>query len=349
MFEPKFKYTDKMVNQLLVINSAKEFIDNARIVPKWDIALRREAIIKGTHASTAIEGNPLTLSEVEILSKGRNVFALEKEKREVLNYINVLEHINRYIDKNKITERSILRLHKDLIKGTLDNHKFEGKYRDIQVFVGNRFTGEIHFTPPSVDNVSKMMKGLIKWINDKETDKLNPPVAAGIIHYQIVYIHPFIDGNGRTARALATLILVLKGYNINRYFTLDDYYNGDRKAYYNALRVADISANDLSGWLEYFLEGFMISIMQVKQKIMTLGFSKYSKKREKQIALTNREMKILELIYGKGRITSGDLQKLYGITRQAVHKELRNMIKKGVIVMRGSGKTTYYTLNKVYE
>lgn len=349
MFEPKFKYTDKMVNQLLSINSAKEFIDNARIVPKWDVALRRDAVIKGTHASTAIEGNPLTLSEVELLSKGRKVFALEKEKREVFNYINVLEHINKYIDKNKITERSILKLHRDLIKGTLDNYKLEGKYRNIQVFVGNKFTGEIYFTPPSVDNIPKMMKDLIKWINDMETNKLNPPVTAGIIHYQIVNIHPFIDGNGRTARALATLILVLKGFNINKYFTLDDYYNGDKKAYYNALRLADISTNDLSGWIEYFLEGFMISIMQIKQKIMTFKLSKYSKKKEKQIALTNREMEILELIYSKGRITSGDLQKLYGITRQAVHKELRNMIKKGVIVMRGGGKTTYYILNKVYD
>ncbi|PXF53064.1 MAG: hypothetical protein C4B56_03115 [Candidatus Methanophagaceae archaeon] len=119
---------------------------NAYLVPKWEISLRKEALIRATHASTAIEGNPLSLEEVSKLAQGRKVTATRRAKQEVLNYLNVLENIEKYQEAGKIKETHILNLHRDITKETLDNPEWEGKYRDIQVYVGNKITGEIIFT-----------------------------------------------------------------------------------------------------------------------------------------------------------------------------------------------------------
>ena len=96
MFKPNFKYTHRIVNNLVEITSAREIILNAYIVPKWEISLRREALIRATHASTAIEGNPLTLEEVNKLAQGKKLTATRKARQEVLNYLSVLENIDKY-------------------------------------------------------------------------------------------------------------------------------------------------------------------------------------------------------------------------------------------------------------
>lgn len=148
MFKPKFEYDRKIVNNLIEITSAREIILNAYLIPKWDISLRREALIRATHASTSIEGNPLTLEEVNRLAHGKEVTAARKTKQEVLNYLGVLENIDKYQKDDRITEKSILKLHKDITKDTLENPFYEGKYRDIQVYVGDRITDEVIFMPP---------------------------------------------------------------------------------------------------------------------------------------------------------------------------------------------------------
>ncbi len=108
MFKPKFNYTHKIVNNLVEITSARELILNAYLVPKWEISLRREALIRAAHASTAIEGNPLSLEEVSKLAQGRKVTATRRTKQEVLNYLNVLENIEKYQEAGKIKEKHIL-------------------------------------------------------------------------------------------------------------------------------------------------------------------------------------------------------------------------------------------------
>ncbi|HDI82272.1 MAG TPA: hypothetical protein ENF18_00590, partial [candidate division WOR-3 bacterium] len=162
VFKPKFRYTHEIVNNLIEITSAREIILNAYLVPKWEVSLRREALIRATHASTAIEGNPLTLEEVSRLAQGRKVTATKRAKQEVLNYLNVLENIEKYQEKGRIEEKHILSLHKAITKDTLENPEWEGKYRKIQVYVGNRITGEIIFMPPPPEEVPSLLKNFIK-------------------------------------------------------------------------------------------------------------------------------------------------------------------------------------------
>lgn len=336
VFQPKFTYNHRIVNNLTKITQAREVILNAKIIPKWEISLRREALIRSAHSSTAIEGNKLTLEEVSQLALGRKIMATRKEKQEVLNYLNVLQNIQDYQNNGKVTEKLLLKLHKDITKETLDLPSDEENYRKVQVVVGNKFTGEVVFTPPKTEKVAQLTKALLEWINQEI--ELHPVLIAGLSHYEFVRIHPFVDGNGRTARALATLILYIRDFDIKRFFTLDDYYDSDRKAYYAALKSVDKTNLDTTQWIEYFTDGVLISINGVKKKILSLSI----KKSGPQIALTEKQIKIMEKIVANGKITSGEIQDMFKISRQAVHKELQKMIELGVIEPRGEGKAVYY-------
>lgn len=344
MFKPKFSYTNEIVNNLIEITSAREIILNAYLVPKWEVSLRREALIRVTHASTAIEGNPLTLEEVSKLAQGREITATRKAKQEVLNYLKVLENIDKYQENKKIDEENMLKMHKDITRDTLENPEWEGRYRDIQVYVGNRITGEVIFTPPPPKKVPSLAREFIPWLNSEESYQIHPVLTAGIAHYWLVWIHPFVDGNGRIARALATLILYLREFDIKRFFVLDDYYDSDRRAYYDALESINQKTLDLTKWLEYSTEGVKISILKVKEKVMQLSIKGEKKRKGGQVALTGRQIKIIEFIQRNGKITSGDLQKMFEISRQATHKEIRKMAELDIIEQKGSGKAIFYVL-----
>ncbi|MEA3434852.1 MAG: Fic family protein [Thermodesulfobacteriota bacterium] len=342
MFNPNFKYTNKIVNSLLKIMSARDTILNSYIIPKWEISLRRDALIRAAHASTAIEGNKLTLEEVSKLADGRKITAERKDKQEVLNYLKVLEDIDKYHEKGRITEKHILKLHKDISREVLENPENEGFYRKMPVYVGNKITGDIVFMPPPAENVPALMKELTGWLNSEESVEFNPVLVAGIAHYEFVRIHPFVDGNGRTARALATLILFTRGFDIKRFFALDDYYDSDRRLYYEALKSVDPKSIETTQWLEYFIYGVFISMTRVKERVLKLSLEKHKKDTRGQIALTERQMQILESIIKNGRITSGEIQKMFNISRQAAHKELKKMLSLELIEPKGEGKAVYY-------
>ncbi len=121
MFDPNFRYTDKIVNDLTQIAVARELILSSPFIPKWEVSLRREALIRSAHSSTAIEGNRLSLEQVSDLAQGREVMAIRKDKQEVLNYLWVLEHIEELTDGERIAEKDILNIHKLVTKETLEN------------------------------------------------------------------------------------------------------------------------------------------------------------------------------------------------------------------------------------
>ncbi len=345
IFNPNFRYTHKIVKNLVKIASAREIVLNSYLVPKWEVSLRKDALIRATHASTAIEGNPLTLEEVSQLASGRKVMAARKAELEVLNYLRVLENIEKYQEKSKITEKNILKLHKDVTKEILDNPEYEGRYRELQVYVGDRITGKVVFMPPRPEEVPEQMKEFIEWINSTDSYNLDPVIVAGISHYEFVRIHPFIDGNGRTARALATLILNLREFDIKKFFALDDYYDSDREAYYGALDSVNAKTLDLTKWLEYFTDGVLVSITKVKEKVLTLSLEKHKKESKGQVSLTERQMKIINHLQQNERITAGDTAKMFKITRQAALKELSKLVKLEIIKLEGKGRGAYYVLD----
>jgi Fic family protein len=205
-------------------------------------------------------------------------------------------------------------------------------------------TGEVFFRPPSNEDVPKLMKALITWLNSSEAQALDPVIEAGISHYEFVRIHPFIDGNGRTARVLATLILYLRGFDAKQFFCLDDYYDSDRPSYYRALQSVNQKNLDLTAWLEYFAEGVKVSIAAVKESTIRLSSERLRKAKKGQIALTERQMKIVEFINKNGRITNRDVRDMFKLSDRAALKEVRKLVDLEVIKAEGKGRSLIYVL-----
>lgn len=344
MFKPRYTITHATLNRLTQIARAQEIIRHAHLVPKWEISLRREAIIRQAHASTSIEGNPLSLEQVSDLARGRAVMAARRAKQEVINYLRTLEHLHELSPGEKITETQVLAIHRRLTRGTLDRPQYIGVYRKVQVVVANRLTREVIFRPPQAHDVPRLMKEFISWLNMKQAATLNPVLAAGIAHYEFVRIHPFVDGNGRTARTLATLILYKRGFDTKRFFALDDYYDSDRPAYYAALNKVNPKTQDLTAWLEYFAEGVAVSVEQVKEKVLRLSRDRRKRALGRQVALSERQMRMVEFLHAQGRITNKELRSMLKVSRQAALKELNKLILAGVIRPEGQGRNLHYVL-----
>ena len=338
MFEPQFTYTHKIVNYIAEIASAKEVISNAKIIPLYDTKLKQEALIKSSHYSTSIEGNPLNLDEVETLIKN-NQEPTTKAEQEVLNYFNVLNHLDQYPDE-LITSDTILSIHKDLTKDLLRNPEYEGKFRDTPVIIGNQHTKKINYVPPNAYKVPYLVEELLDWLNNSTTG-MYPVIIAGILHYELVRIHPFVDGNGRTSRLMATLVLSIHKFNIDNYFTLDEYYNQDRQAYVDALHSADKN-HDLTNWLEYFCGGVLYSINKVKSEVLKLA--EITSKYDNTIQLTPNEISVLTLLEEKGHIQNKDIREMLNITPQASYKIIKKLKDKELIESRGKGRNTAYIL-----
>lgn len=344
MFKPNFRYTNKIVRNLTLISEARAIIFNAPLVPKWEVSLRRDALLRSAHSSTAIEGNPLSLEEVTALAAGRDIMVRGKDKQEVLNYLEALEKVPEFAKKTPLTSEDLLKLHKMVTKDTLENLEDEGAFRNRQVFVGNRVTGEIVFVPPPTEQVPQLVDALLKWFNSQEVNEIDPVIEAGVTHYEMVRIHPFIDGNGRTARIMATLVLYKRGFDVKRFFALDDYYDDDRRAYYAALRSVDQNTLDFTGWLEYFTEGVAVSIKAVKDKVIGLSRDIKFLKERGQIALTERQMKIIERMMDKGEVTNRDVRNMFSISNRAALDEISKLLKLKVIKEMGKGRSTRYVL-----
>ena len=349
-FEPKYTITDRILNNISQIIGGREVIEHSKLIPKWELKLKKEARVHNAHSSTSIEGNKLTLEQVTDLAEHKEVVAAEKDKKEVLNYLRALDSIPEYANKKAIDVKLFLKIHETVTINTLRDNNDCGVFRNRQVFIGRRifdgtsFKEIIEYMPPGTKDVSRLVAEFLGWLNSDRIKELNPVILAGIVHYEIARIHPFIDGNGRTARLMALLVLYKSGFDHRRFFALDDYYDENRSAYYAALKTVQRNKSDITKWLEYFTDGVLYSINKVKDFVIKLGFSSRIVEGEK-IELTQKQMKILERIKGKGKLTNKDLRDMFGITRQAVLKEISKLIDAKLIALVGKGRSAYYKLS----
>ncbi|NQE06766.1 hypothetical protein C5S32_12920 [ANME-1 cluster archaeon GoMg1] len=347
MYRPNFTITNKILNHIADISASREVILNAPLLPKWEVKLRKEAILKMTHHSTSIEGNRLTMEEVNRLLRGEDIAAWEKDKKEVLGYVKVLEYIDKLGEKgaDNITEDIILEIHRLNTMGILTDSE-AGHYRKVEVAVVNGL-GRVTFQPPEASQVPALMHDFVAWLNGKEAKELYYTVlVSGIAHYELVRIHPFVDGNGRTARALATLILYLRDFDTKRFFALDDYYNEERSRYYAALQTVDQETINISQWLEYFTEGVAVSMGRVKQAILDLSVDLHLKEQRGQIYLNDRQMKILKYLQTNPRITISEIQKMFDkkISRDTANRALKPLLENKLVKRIGKGRAIYYEL-----
>lgn len=335
---------------LTAIAEAKAVIGRAKLLPKQEFRLRRQALIRMTHSSTHIEGNILNLHQVEAVVRHQKVDAPARDIFEVENYLKALRYIDQVVKKKqKITERVILKIHKLVTDRTLSNEQ-SGHYRKSPVYVVRRQWArmdETIYTGPDAKKVPKLMKELVSWMRESEGQDVHPVIVAGIVHQEIAAIHPFADGNGRTARALATLILYQRGYDFRRLFALEDYYNKDRPKYYQAINIGktyEERKKDSTSWLEYFVKGFKQEIDDIKGKVRSLSLRKIDKELESQIYLDPDQLKIIDFLDQVGKITVSDVVNILECPKRTAQLHLQKLKKLKMIKQVGKGPSSAYIL-----
>lgn len=176
---------------------------------------------------------------------------------------------------------------KNVRGGTLE----PGRYRKVQNYVANSLTREIIYTPPPPSKVLGLMRELVEWLNKEAS--ISPVLISGIAQYQFVNIHPFLDGNGRTARVLCTLILYQNGYDFKRLFSLSECYDKNRRNYYDAIQSVRDNDMDMTAWLEYFTEALRAQLIEVKTKGERAIKKEVIIERAGRLNLNERQQKIL--------------------------------------------------------
>ena len=328
-----------------IIEAAKEVIENAPLVPAWEAKFREDALIRTVHHGTHIEGNELTLGEAERLLSGAKIVGRERDIQEVLIYRNVLKFIESY-ENQGITEDSLKHIHELTVHRILADDA-TGVYRKTQVVVKNSQTGEVTFRPPPAIEIPFLASSFLQWLNTTTAEDIHVVLKAGIAHYEVVRIHPFLDGNGRVARAVATLVLTKAGYDIKRFFSLEEHYDREPIEYYESLQAVGRGGGVLTPWLEYFSEGLAIELTRIKEKVKSLSTDLKLKKSlgGQQMSLTERQIKIVEFIQENGFLQNKAFFELFPmISEDTVLRELKDLMKKGIVKKEGTTKGVKYVL-----
>ncbi len=357
MFIAKYTITNSILKNIGIIDTAREIVANAPLIPAWEAKFRKEAIERTVHHGTHLEGNNLSEEEVKDVLDGREVFARDRDIQEVINYRNVLKFIDSIavqigVGKSYIlTIETILEIHKLTTQRILPDET-AGKFRVRQVVVKNTRTGQVSFTPPPAAEVYYLIEDLIAWVNSDETRQLHPVIKAGIIHYELSRIHPFVDGNGRTARAVATLIMFLDGYDIRKFFSLEEYFDENPMDYYVTLQtvsnqlVLDTHERDLTPWLEYFVQGVAIELNRVKERVQRISAdARVKDKLGEQVELNERQMMIMEYLHRHKSMMNKDFRKIFpDFSDDTVLRELKFLKQKGLVKKTGGTKKAVYVL-----
>ena len=306
--------------------------------------MQSQALILEAHHTTHIEGTQLTLKQSEQIWEGQHLDEVNPDDaRELLNYRNAFDLVSNYIgDGEPVTEGLIREIHKRLVEGVRGNSASPGEYRKTQNYVVNSKTKDVIYTPPPAYEVSQMMRELVEWTNnEKET---HPVLISGIAQFQLVHIHPFLDGNGRTARLLSTLCLYQRGYDFKKLFTISEYYDRNRTDYYQAIQGVRQNNMEMTQWLEYFVHGLSTQLQEVK----SLG--KHAIEQDVMIRkhhLSKRQKLVIEYISKHGGITIQQFEIICpDVTRRTLQRELKELIDKNILITSGATSNLIYEIDK---
>lgn len=351
MYSPKFSISNKILKNIGQIEAAKEVIENAPLVPYYEKKFQSEAIARTVYHGTHIEGNDLSFDQTRKVLEGEEVVGRERDIQEVINYRRVMELIDELVDKRGGYNTSGLKdLHQETVNNLIAAEK-TGEFRKTQVVIKEEGTGKVIFQPPSFVEVPYLLDDFFKWLNSEKANEIHPVLRAGIVHYVLVSIHPFVEGNGRTTRAFAALVLNREGYNIKNFFSLEEHFDEDPASYYQAFSLVDrqskdIVARDLTPWLEYFTNVVAVELAKIKQMVRKLSIdSKLKLKIGEQVPLTERQMKLVEYLSEQNTAIMQELRRILPmVSEDTILRDLRDLIEKGIIKKEGQTKAARYVV-----
>ncbi len=319
MFAPDFQITPTLTQVLMDIESSRQAVSSLPVTVPVLTSLRESARLLRTHYSTQIEGNRLTQEQVKDVIHGGAFPNRERDQREVKNYYQALDFLDELI-KGKaplLAEKDIQTLHGSV----MDGKRKPTPYRDGQNVIRDSGSGAITYMPPEAKDVPELMCELMAWIN-REVSKaeLPIPLIAAIAHYQFATIHPYYDGNGRTARLLTNLVLHKSGYGLKGIYSLEEYYARNLQAYYEALSVGEShnyylgrAEADITGWNLYFCEGMADSFTSIRQAATEASRESVTDHSALLRELDQRQKQALFLFEKSKYITTREIADLLGV------------------------------------
>jgi Fic family protein len=353
-FEPKYDITPKIAGYLMRIEVAKQKVLHLPINPMVLASLRETARLYTTHYSTMIEGNSLSPKQVtEVIKHDGHFPGRERDEVEVKGYYAALAHVEQFAAAgHTITEKMIQALHA-LVMGDGRSKVRPTPYRDGQNVIRDGRTRAIVYMPPEAKDVPDLMTGLIAWI--VKNNDLPCAIIAAISHYQFATIHPYYDGNGRTARLLTTLILHAGGYDLKGLYSLEEYYALNLGAYYEAISIGEShnyymgrAEADITKWLEYFIEGIAVSFENVLQRMSEADAKGLPDQSKLLRQLDPRQRKVLSLFEEYDVVTSSQIGELFGFKPRTSSKICADWVKSGFLeIADHSRKSRKYKLSKL--
>lgn len=333
---PSFQRSALLVRNLAEASSLRAWVQQQLIDVSWVGPTQRDALVRLAHYSTRIEGNPLTLPEVEALAAGKDLPVEERAKREVLNYFAALRWIWRSGLK-MIQEADVLKLHRLLTQNILPADEVGAyKTKPNAVFAGTR----IIYRPPPPALCPEFTRDLLKWLNSSDSLNEHPVIAAAITHHRFVSIHPFSDGNGRASRCLESWVLFRREFDTHHIFALDEFFELDRKRYDREIQAARDRDNELTSWLEYVSEGVIVTLRKTQQRIQALR----AKGAGPRITLNATQERILQTLTQSPLIRGSDLARALKISRALFSRAMRPLLEAGLVMKEGSTKAAFYRL-----
>jgi Fic family protein len=324
--EPPYKITNSILNYVGKITELVTIFEISRsniITPK----LRKKCLIKTITGTLQIEGNTLDEEEITAIIEGKRVLATPKEIAEVKGAIELYQSIDIF-DYKKLED--ILKAHQILMKEILIN---SGKFRDKNVGVGGE-KAIVHIAPPS-NKVPALMASLFKWL--KNTD-IHPLIKSSVFHYELEFIHPFIDGNGRIGRFWQTLILY-KWKPVFGSIPVESLIKENQQEYYEALKISD-SLGESTPFIE-----FMLKIIFDACNGM---LNENAPKKVPRNVPKERLDKIVKLIKENKFITINEIAEILKVSSKTIKRDIAKLKEKGMLKREGSLKTGYWKLIEGY-
>ena len=357
VFTPNFQITAAMTKLLMDIEASRQAVSSLPITVPVLTSLRESARLISTHYSTQIEGNRLTQNQVEDVLRGGTFPNRERDQSEVKNYYQALDFLDELIKAKSelINEKDIQTLHGLVMEGK----KKPSLYRDGQNVIKDSTSGSIVYMPPEANDVPALMVNLIGWINNELSKaELPVPIIGGIAHYQFATIHPYYDGNGRTARLLTNLVLHKSGYGLKGIYSLEEYYASNLQAYYNALNIGE-SHNyyfgrkqaDITSWVVYFCEGMVDAFANIRLKASEASKGEKTDHSALLRELDQRQKLVLSLFTKSKYITTREISELLNIHPRTALNLCKKWVDSGFIVQHGNANKTrkYELANKWLE
>ena len=348
-YSPVYRRNDAIAGGLTTIDRERWSFDNLIIDPDYRAWFQERAIIRTVHSSTSIEGNRLDETQAGYLIRGQDVDAEEAEKREVINLTKALKFVDEVSGNSEIPidEPVVREINRRIL---LDESEVltPGQYRLGQSRVRNPMTGGIAYVAPNAGDVPVLMRQFGLWLR-QDHEPFDAPLIAAVAHLRLVEIHPFWDGNGRTARALSTLILQRLGYSFNRLLSPERQFAWGLQDYFRSIGAVvgpeHSEGRDLTTWIEYFLYTLDMEIRSISELMVDFRrFIEITRESLRPLGLSRRQVDVLAYAYIHGSVRPRDYLAIFDVSRETARRDLSKLTQIGLLRPIGASRSRRYEL-----